>query len=74
MPGWVNAGLYHLNAKDFKGLNGKAFSIEHSVFPKSVKNRELYAYPLNSEFIDIGVPDDYLKFCQFLKENKLSQL
>ena len=63
----INAGLYHLERQDFVGWGRAAFSLEKDLFPKLVANGRLKAVPVDSEFIDIGVPDDYRRFLDWKK-------
>ena len=63
--GWINAGLCHLNAELFKDWDGHPFSLERDLFKSLVHNRQLTAVPLQFDFIDIGVPADYLRFCHW---------
>jgi NDP-sugar pyrophosphorylase family protein len=65
-PGWINAGLCHLHAELFKDWNGKPFSLERTLFAELVQSRSLKAIPLETDFIDIGVPDDYHRFCRWI--------
>jgi D-glycero-alpha-D-manno-heptose 1-phosphate guanylyltransferase len=62
-PEWINAGLYRLNAEVFESWDGKAFSLETDLFPKLVSRKALSAVPVETNFIDIGVPEDYKRFC-----------
>lgn len=64
--GWINAGLCHLTAGLFKDWDGQPFSLERELFAKLVKNRSLTVVPLQTDFIDIGVPDDYHRFCRWV--------
>ena len=68
--GWINAGLYHLSPGLFKNWNGQAFSLEHDFFENLVQNRSLKAVQLQTNFIDIGVPDDYNCFCRWVKSGR----
>jgi D-glycero-alpha-D-manno-heptose 1-phosphate guanylyltransferase len=61
--GFVNAGIYKLSSELFFSWDGQAFSMERDLFPKLVQNRILKGFVLHSNFIDIGVPEDYFKFC-----------
>jgi D-glycero-alpha-D-manno-heptose 1-phosphate guanylyltransferase len=61
--GWINAGMYMLDAAVFSSWNGRPFSMERDFFPELVIRRVLNAVPLNVDFIDIGVPDDYARYC-----------
>lgn len=72
--GLINAGLYHLPADLFAGRDGKAFSLEQELFPALVAARKLTAVPLQTDFIDIGVPDDYARFCRWIESKKTGSL
>ena len=64
--GLVSCGLYHLHPSAFFGLEvGSTFSLEEEIFPKLSKSRELKAEEIHGKFIDIGVPKDYQKFCEW---------
>lgn len=65
--GYINAGLYHLTSAMFERWDGGAFSLERDVFPKLAGERVLNAIPLDTQFIDIGVPDDYFRFCRWIE-------
>ncbi len=67
VSGWINAGLYHLDASHFVGWNGQAFSLERELFPEMVSKRQLSTVALNCDFIDIGIPDDYFRFCRWVE-------
>jgi D-glycero-alpha-D-manno-heptose 1-phosphate guanylyltransferase len=60
--GLINGGIYLLNHRLFANLNlqGK-FSFEKEVIEKFYDKISFYGLAFNSYFIDIGVPDDYLK-------------
>jgi len=73
--GYINAGLYHLSPNIFKGFGHSAnFSLENDVFPKVVKNGILSAIKINTHFIDIGLPEDYSRFCKWIKSGKKIEL
>lgn len=66
-PGLINAGLYRLHRRAFDALDadaGESFSVETAVLPRLVARGAVRAVELPGPFIDIGVPDDYLLFCQ----------
>ena len=65
--GWINAGLCYLSADLFNDWNGEPFSLERHLFTKLVKKRNLTAVPLQTEFIDIGIPADYYRFCSWVE-------
>ena len=70
-PGMINAGLYHLNPDAFSGFSKDCnFSIEREVFPNVIKTGELKAVELDIDFIDIGIPEDYLEFCSWIEKEK----
>jgi NDP-sugar pyrophosphorylase family protein len=62
-PGLVNAGIYKLSTDLFKRWDGMPFSLEQKIFPELVLMGRLNALVLKSDFIDIGIPEDYEKFC-----------
>lgn len=64
MKGWVNAGIYKLSTDIFKKIPENKFcSLEQDVFPQLLKEKSiLKAYPLQGNFIDIGIPETYLSF------------
>jgi NDP-sugar pyrophosphorylase family protein len=64
--GWINAGLCQLSAASFKDWDHLPFSLERVTFPVMVARRELTAVALQTDFIDIGVPDDYYRFCGWI--------
>lgn len=72
--GLINAGLYHLDADLFRHWDGKPFSLERDVFPDLAADNRLTAVSLNTDFIDIGVPEDYFRFCRWIASNKAGTL
>lgn len=72
--GWINAGLCHLNPELFKNWDGQTFSLERELFATLVQNRRLVAVPLQTDFIDIGVPDDYHRFCRWVASGRQEPL
>ena len=64
---WINSGLYHFNPKLFKHLQNNSFSLEKDFITSIVKQNVVRAIKLNllDEFIDIGVPNDYNRFCKW---------
>lgn len=67
--GWINAGLYLFNSKLFQGWDHRPFSLENETLPKLVGDGVFKAVPINTTFIDIGVPEDYKKFCLWFNSN-----
>ena len=64
--GWINAGLCHLNAELFNNWDGEPFSLERELFSGLAQNSRLTAVPLQTDFIDIGIPADYRRFCRWV--------
>jgi D-glycero-alpha-D-manno-heptose 1-phosphate guanylyltransferase len=69
-PGLINAGLYHLHADLFQGWNGQPFSLERELFPKLASLGQLKSVYLETDFIDIGVPEDYFRLCRWIESGK----
>lgn len=61
--GLINAGLCHLDARFFRSWDHEPYSLEQFSFPAMAREGLLKAVVLDTEFIDIGVPEDYRKFC-----------
>lgn len=74
VAGWINAGLSQLNAGLFTKWDHLPFSLERVTFPEMVANRELKVVPLQTDFIDIGVPDDYYRFCRWIAADRKGTL
>jgi NDP-sugar pyrophosphorylase family protein len=62
--GIINAGIYKLSSNLFSNWDGKPYSLERDLFPVLVKSKSLKGNLMGTNFIDIGVPEDYLKFCR----------
>lgn len=73
-PGWINAGLCQLSAELFKEWDGQPFSLERDLFPVLIRRRLLTAVPLQTDFIDIGVPNDYHHFCSWMASGRKGPL
>jgi D-glycero-alpha-D-manno-heptose 1-phosphate guanylyltransferase len=72
--GYINAGLYQLPAALFADWDGKAFSMERDVFPRLVSKRTLNAASIDTDFIDIGIPEDYYRFCRWIESGRKNVL
>ncbi|MCF8169441.1 MAG: NTP transferase domain-containing protein [Rhodoferax sp.] len=72
--GWINAGLCMLNADLFDRWNRLPFSLERLTFPELVVRGRLEAVPLQTNFIDIGIPDDYYRFCRWIAAERKGPL
>ena len=73
-PGWINAGMYHLQADLFRAWDGEPFSVERKLFPALAASGRLAAVPLETEFIDIGIPEDYFRFARWIESGKGARL
>jgi D-glycero-alpha-D-manno-heptose 1-phosphate guanylyltransferase len=62
VPGLINAGIYLINRNYFlnSGLTG-AFSIEKDCFEQWYQQGLIAGFPYDTYFLDIGIPEDYLK-------------
>lgn len=62
-PGLINAGLYRLLRTALPERGTEPYSLEVDVLPALVAQRAVTALPIDGRFTDIGVPDDYFRFC-----------
>lgn len=72
--GWINAGISRMNSSFFKNWDGQPFSLENSTYPQLAMNKFLAAISIDTDFIDIGVPDDYARFCRWIESEKTIEL
>lgn len=72
--GWINAGLYHLDSELFAAWDGAPCSIERDIFPGLAQSGHLNAVALDTDFIDIGVPEDYFRFCRWIESGRREAL
>ena len=68
--GWINAGLYRFNTDLFLAQDKAKFSIERDVLPLLAIDTKLIAAKIESNFIDIGVPNDYYRFCRWIESER----
>lgn len=58
--GWVNAGIYMLEAAALgQGPDAPCFSFETELMPLSAAQGQAFGFQCEASFIDIGVPADY---------------
>lgn len=57
----INAGLYIFNKSILNRIDVKPTSIEKETFPAMAKAQQLYAIELDSYWMDVGQPGDFLK-------------
>jgi len=74
VPGWINAGLCHLKVDFFLDWDGYPFSLERVLFQRLVDQRALTVVVLQTNFIDIGIPTDYSRFCSWIKNDRRGNL
>lgn len=72
--GWINAGMVFLRAEHFRKWSGQRLSLERDFFPDLLAARQLKVIRLESDFIDIGVPADYLRFCRWQENGREGNL
>ena len=68
--GYINGGIYDVE-KTALDAYPESFSIEEVCFPEILKTNGIAAFPCNTYFIDIGIPEDYKKAQKDFGENKL---
>jgi D-glycero-alpha-D-manno-heptose 1-phosphate guanylyltransferase len=60
--GLINGGIYLFNKRcDLFGISDEKFSFETDILKKITSNTYIHGYISNGYFIDIGVPDDYIR-------------
>lgn len=64
--GLINGGIYLLSRKILEDYP-VMFSLEDDFFPKILENEKIFAYESKGYFIDIGVPEDYLKAQEYFR-------
>lgn len=72
--GWINAGLFKLSATFFDNWDGQPFSMERGMFVALIKAGQLKALPLDTSFMDIGVIEDYRRFCSWINSGRSAPL
>jgi NDP-sugar pyrophosphorylase family protein len=64
--GQINAGMYLMSCENFALCEETEFSIETAILPELIDSKKLRAAALECEFIDIGIPEDYQNFCEWV--------
>ena len=73
--GHINAGMYHLDPIIFQDFrSNEYFSLESDVFPLLAEQRKLKCVKLKTDFIDIGIPDDYQRFCSWSEQGRINEI
>lgn len=70
----INAGLYKLLPSYFEEWHGRACSLECDVFPKLIEKGQVQATQIDADFIDIGIPEDYQRFCRWVEQGRTGDL
>ena len=68
---YINAGLMKLSPHIFENIKVKRFSVERDILPKLVSKGLLSVKPVETFFVDIGIPEDYIFFCKKQSEINL---
>lgn len=67
--GYINGGIYILNSEILKNYDlPKSFSFEKEILESKVNELKVMGYKCNEYFIDIGIPEDYIKSQTEIKE------
>lgn len=61
--GFINGGIYIFNRNVIDIIPNGNVSIEKDILPLFI-GQGLYAMPMNGFFVDIGIPESYLKICR----------
>jgi len=72
--GWINGGLCRMHSNLFRKWDQQPFSLESVILPKLVEQKLLSAVPIHSTFIDIGIPEDYERFCHWIHSEQIESL
>lgn len=73
LDGMINGGVYLMKRSFLDSESRVCFSLEKDVMEIDTVNRNIFAYPFDGYFIDIGVPDDYARAQQTLKQYDVKQ-
>ncbi len=74
IQGFINTGISYLNPEIFSSWKGQVCSLETEYFPSLALRGDLYSICLNENFIDIGIPEDYHRFCEWVKNGQKTKL
>jgi D-glycero-alpha-D-manno-heptose 1-phosphate guanylyltransferase len=65
-PGWVNAGVYLMDREVVAELPaGQMLSLERDVLPARVSAGDVWGFPADGSFLDIGTPEVYQSAAAF---------
>lgn len=61
---YINGGIYIIKKEIIDQLEENKFiSLENDIIPFILKEKNMFAYKSDDYFIDIGIPEDYNRFC-----------
>jgi D-glycero-alpha-D-manno-heptose 1-phosphate guanylyltransferase len=68
--GYINGGCYLLQKDSdiFDDIQESTFSFEKEVLERDTANEKIYGYIDNGYFIDIGIPEDYIRANEDFKQ------
>lgn len=70
-PGLINAGFSMVSHRLIESLpHGKAFSMENDIFPPLIQGERMYGLEQSGSFFDIGTPDSYFDFVEYVSGHK----
>lgn len=71
-PGTINGGVYLMRRALIDEIPAGKISLENEMIPRWLKEgRKISGTVSDGYFIDIGVPDDYRRFCRDAAEGKI---
>lgn len=69
LSSYINGGSYIFNKNLIDDIEGnKKISLEKDILPKIINCSFTYGFVSTNYFRDIGVPEDYIKFCDDVKK------
>ena len=66
-PGWIYSGVSYLSCASISTYSGGKFSLENDYFPELIKGHSVPGIEFYGNFIDIGIPSDYYRFCRWIE-------
>lgn len=69
--GLINGGIYILNRNVLSEMEEKVFSMENDFLKKYTQKYHFQSFKSDGEFLDIGIPSDYAKADDFIRNLNL---
>ncbi len=70
-PGLINAGFSMVSLELIENFpENRAFSMEKEIFPSLISDGRMYGIEQSGAFFDIGTPESYFKFIEFMSVRK----